>query len=90
MKFRDTHPDLDPVVESLGKPGTQWIKRGGKKLTIPSNKLYKEAQVWWHIMASRLMSTSHLSDITKEWLTLLYAVMTGMMINVGKVIFVEM
>ena len=45
--------------------------------------------MWSYIMSNKLMRTSHFSDLTKEHLMLLYAIMTGKKINVGKIIFVE-
>ena len=54
--------------------------------SIARGSLTKEAKVWFYFIGSVLLSSKHLSTVRQEKVILLYAILKGYKINVGKVI----
>ena len=40
-------------------------------------------KIWHHFICARLMPTTHLTEVTKEWTLTLYGIKKGLSINVG-------
>ena len=51
---------------------------------FPSKDLHPHMKVWHHFICARLVPTMHLSEVTKERAALLYAILMGKKINVGR------
>ena len=54
--------------------------------SIAKGSLTKEAKVWFYFIGSVLLPSKHLSKVHQEEAILLYALLKGYKINVGKII----
>ena len=54
--------------------------------SISKGSLTKEAEVWFYFLSQVLMPPKHLSTLRKEEAVLLYAILKGYKMNVGKII----
>ena len=54
--------------------------------SIAKGSLIKEAKVWFYLVSSVLLPSMHLSAVRKNETVLLYALLKGYKINVGKII----
>ena len=63
---------------------TQWTTVKDAHAHFPSKDLYQHMKVWHHFIYARLMPTMHLSEVTKERVVLLYGILMGKKINVGR------
>ena len=64
--------------------GTRWTIVRDAHAHFPLNDLHPHMKVWYHFICARLMPTMHLSEVTKERVALLYAILMGKKINVGQ------
>ena len=55
-----------------------------KPVTFPSIGLTRECKAWYYFLAARLMPLRHFSDINKERAMLLYSIVTGKSLDLGK------
>ena len=78
--------NLDQVSKALCRPKVEWKLNNGKVATFPTRDLDRYKKAWLNFIAAKLLPFNHLSDVTKEWVVLLYAIVSGMFINVRKVI----
>ena len=53
---------------------------------LASIGLTKECKVWYYFLGARLMPVRHFSDSNKDRALLLYCVVTGKSLNLGKFI----
>ena len=63
---------------------TTWTMARETHAHFPSKDLHPQLRVWHHFICARLVPTKHLSEVTKERAALLYAILTGQRINVGR------
>ena len=78
--------DYSLLLHTLCALGMQFT---GTTQIVPGNTLSKEAKQWYHFLISRLMPFEHYSDVSKERLKLLYALMTKTKINLWAMIHTE-
>ena len=80
-------PDYQKIVGLLT---TEKGKSKGTRETlyksISRGDLTKEAKVWFYFISSVLLSSKHLSTVRRDEAILLYALLKGYKINVGKII----
>ena len=80
-------PDYQQIGELLTNGKGEW--NSSKKNPFESivrGSLTEEAKVWFYFLASILLPSKHLSTIRQEEAILLYGILKGYKINVGKVI----
>lgn len=68
--------DYHEVIRTITVPGTQWKMTDGKPITFPSIGLTRECKAWYYFLGARLIPVRNFIDITKEWVVLLYALVT--------------
>ncbi|EOY08849.1 Uncharacterized protein TCM_024087 [Theobroma cacao] len=66
--------------------GAQWKTSHDEPVSFKRSVMKKELQVWLHFVAARLLSSTHISDVTKDRAVLIYAIVAHKSIDVGKVI----
>ena len=74
---------VDLLISGKGK------LKGTKKTlykSIARGYLTKEAKIWFYFIISVLFPSKHLSIVRRDEATLLYALLKGYKINVGKII----
>ena len=80
-------PEYQKIVDLLiGRKG-KW--KGTKKTlykSIARGYLTEEAKVWFYFISSILLQSKHLSTVTRDEAILLYALLKGYKMNVGKII----
>ena len=80
-------PEHKKIVDLLTIGKGEW--KGTKKTpfkSIARGDLIEEAKVWFYFINSFLMPSKHLSTMRREEAILLYALLKGYKINVGKII----
>ena len=80
-------PEYQKIVDLLtvGKGKWKGIKKTIYK-SIARGDLTEEAKVWFYFISSILFPSKHLSTVRKDEVILLYALLKGYKINVGKII----
>ena len=66
--------------------GTQWKLTNDKPVTLPSIRLTNEYKAWYYFFGARLMPVRHFSDFNKDRVVLLYCLVTGKSLDLGKLI----
>ena len=78
---------LDASLARLTVEGTAWIKeKGGSVMKCSRPDLLPLAKVWYHIIRTKLLPTTHIETVSKERLVLLDCILEKKGINVGKLI----
>ncbi|XP_073060025.1 uncharacterized protein [Primulina eburnea] len=80
------NPDYDLIIHTLCYPGSTW-KQPGTYMVFLEKFLKVEAALWYAFLSKRLMPVGHTSDVQRDRAVVLYAIYTGMPIDVGKLIF---
>ena len=80
-------PEHQKIVDLLMYGKGEWneTKKTPFKF-ISRGDLIEEAKVWFYFISSVLMPSKHLSIVRREEVILLYALLKGYKINVGKII----
>ena len=81
--------EIDSVLVDLCVAGPEWSTSPQGALTFLKSDLKPEAKVWYHFLKTRLLLTTHIQIVTKEWALLLYSILQGRQINIGRVIHEE-
>ncbi len=76
--------DYQEIIQEIAVPGTQWKFTDDRPVTFKSLGLTRECKAWYYFLGARLMPVRHFSDITKEKAVLLYCLVTGKSLDVGK------
>ena len=87
FKKQQKEPEHQKIVDLLTAGKGEW--KGTKKTpfkSISRGDLTEEAKVWFYFIRSVLMSSKHLSTVRKGEAILLYALLKGYKINVGKLL----
>ena len=80
-------PENQKIVDLLTARKGKW--KGTRKTpfkSIARGDLTEEAKVWFYFISFVLMPSKHLSTMRREEAILLYALLKGYKINVGKII----
>ena len=87
FKKQIKEPKLQKIVDLLTVGKGEW--KGTKKTpcrSIARGDLNEESKVWFYFIKSVLLPSKHLSTVRREEANLLYALLKGYKINVGKII----
>ena len=85
-----TDEKFDQVLYVICVEGTRWnISRTGK-WSCRRTALTPQARVRYHLLRTRLMSTTHDQMVSQDRFILLYCILTGKSTDVGKCIEVEL
>lgn len=78
------------LLKELCKDGTYWmLDSTGKPKKFPSSSLVPLPKIWSAYIGSNLVPCSNVSDIKVEKAALISAIMTGKVIDVGKIIHAQ-
>jgi len=79
--------ELNRILGETTIEGTNWLLDRGKGVYLCSRPLLKPiAKIWYHFIRTRLIPNSHIETVSKERLVLLFFILEGREINVGKLI----
>ena len=81
------NPKFQKICELLTIGNGEW--KGNTKTdyeSIARGSLTEEAKVWFYFLSSVFMPSNHLSTMKQDEAVLLYAILKGYMINMGKLI----
>ena len=79
--------NYEHVSNTLCVPGSSWKMSGGVPKTLAGTSLTVEARAWQYFVCQKLMPATHFSDVDAKKAVLIYAILMGMSINVGQVLF---
>lgn len=81
--------DLNEVSRVLCKPGTVWATKEGttEKLSFPHTALSRYVKAWYSFICANLMPIRHQNDVTKDRAVLLFGIVTGKRVDVGRIIY---
>lgn len=84
--FELADKDYDAILSTLSMPGARWriSQSGGRELQTRTTQFIPRA--WFYFLLARLIPSEHHSKITQDRALLLYAILEGMTIDVGRVI----
>ena len=85
LAYAYDHVDLNEIVTTICKPGTQWKMSNREAISVKTSTLTKKAKIWHYFMGARFMPSSYLSDVTSDRAILIYCIITGKTIDVGSV-----
>ncbi|KAK8948740.1 hypothetical protein KSP39_PZI005926 [Platanthera zijinensis] len=90
----DIIPDHDSLLKTVPKEeltavicgalGSDWVST--KENALKSTCLSREAKVWLHFVNASLLPTRHLNHVQLDRLALIYCILKGIKINVGRII----
>lgn len=83
-KYYNNDLNLTKVIKHLYRSGakwTSWNQYGA--VTFPHKELSRYGMAWYMFLCAKLMSSTHLTDVTQERVVLLYAIVTRKSIDVG-------
>ena len=72
------------VFKTLTVSGSEWMNE--ERRVVSRIDLKPIAKVWVKFLKSRLMSTTHTTTISQDILILFYAIVKGLVIDVGRII----
>ena len=78
--------DFEEILQEIAVPGTRWKLSDDKPITFKSIGLTRDCKGWHYFLGARLMPVRHFSDVNKDRAILLYCLMTGKSLDVGKFI----
>lgn len=58
----------------------------GDRSDFSHKELNQNGKAWYYFICAKLLSTTHVSDVIKDHVLILYAIVIGKSITVGKVI----
>ncbi|KAM6552423.1 hypothetical protein CsatB_002231 [Cannabis sativa] len=79
----------DAVLRAVAHPGSEWSISSSGHRTLLHSSLRPEASVWLAFIKCSLMPTTHDTTVSQTRLCLLYCILAGKKINVGKIIYEE-
>ena len=74
------------VAETLGVLGTRFSTLSGVPKYLKRNQLNPAAKAWLYFVSARLLPSTHFTEIDVDRLKLVYAILTGLRINIGRII----
>ena len=83
--LQDQH-DYVLIAETLGCPGARIAYAHDEPDGMFLWQLNQEARAWFYFVAAKLIPTSHVSHMTNDRMRLVFAIMKGMTIDVGRII----
>ena len=78
--------DFDKALQYVATPDSQWCISSGGVRTLMHTALLPEAGIWLNFLKCRLMPTTHDTTVSQERVLLLYCLLAGLSINVGRLI----
>jgi hypothetical protein len=78
--------DYEAIVARVCMPGGQWMFSRTGSRTLMQRDLTPEANMWFGFFKARITPTSHTTAIPAERILFLYAFLTGMPIDLGRVL----
>ncbi|EOY00124.1 Uncharacterized protein TCM_009655 [Theobroma cacao] len=75
------------VLGVLCDEGVEWKMTKGILVSFKASTMKIVHKLWYHFLAAQLLPVKHISDVTRDRAILLYAIIYGMLVNVGQVIF---
>ena len=88
-KFKKLHkyPDHQKIIELLTDGKGEWNSTKKNPFdSIARGSLTEEAKIWFYFLNSVLLPSKHLSTVRKKEAVLLYDILKGYKMNVGKII----
>ena len=79
----DRTADLDEVIKVIYGKVVNWIVVRGTCISFLTKELVTDIKIWHHFICARLVPTSHLTEVSRERVLLLYAIVKNLSINVG-------
>ena len=87
LKNLQKEREFQKIVELLTHGKGEWSStKKNPYESIARGLLIEEAKVWFYFIGSVLLPSKHLSTVCQEEAILLYALLKGYKINVGKII----
>ncbi|KAJ4715100.1 Retrovirus-related Pol polyprotein from transposon 17.6 [Melia azedarach] len=85
-----TEEQINEALQLTTKEGTQWIVSTTEKRTVMRTALTPAARVWYHFIKFHLRPTTHDDTVSQSRILLIYALLIGLSINIGRIILAEM
>ena len=85
-RFLLADKDYDAILSRICMPGAQWVRprNGDHEILKMTTNIIPRA--WYFFLASRLLPTEHHTTLTQDRVYLLYAILEGMPMDVGRIV----
>ncbi|PON41193.1 LOW QUALITY PROTEIN: hypothetical protein PanWU01x14_291710 [Parasponia andersonii] len=84
-----TEPKLLTVLETVAVTEAEWNVSSLGAYTCLQSSLNLATKIWYHFLKSYLLPTTHGKTVSKDRALLLYSILIGKSINVGRIIYKE-
>lgn len=79
--------DYIEILNTLCHRGATWKTiLEGELVNFKATFLKNDPLAWFLLMASIIITTGHSSDVNKYWAALVYSIVTGKTVDLGKII----
>ncbi|PIN08963.1 hypothetical protein CDL12_18456 [Handroanthus impetiginosus] len=85
QEFLADHPPLDTVCELICRDDPQWtLSRLNEPIHFSCTKLTIAADHWLRFVSARLLLTTYTSEVTKERVVMIFAILTDVPFDIGQ------
>lgn len=85
-EYVDNYLNLDQVIKYLCRPGADWKAKEHEAINFSNKELSRYGKAQYSFICAKLMPTTHVSDVIKDRVVLLYTIVKGKTIDVGQII----
>ncbi|PIN26971.1 hypothetical protein CDL12_00253 [Handroanthus impetiginosus] len=84
-EFLEDHPSLDTICELICRDDPQWtLSRLNEPIHFSRTKLTFVADSWLRFVSTRLLPSSHTSEVTRERAVMIFAILTDVPFDIGR------
>ncbi|PIN20991.1 hypothetical protein CDL12_06325 [Handroanthus impetiginosus] len=85
QEFLDDHPPLDTICDLICRENPQWtLSRLNEPIHFPRTTLTFAADNWLRFISARLLPSSHTSEVMRERVVMIYAILTDVPFDIGR------
>ncbi|PIN20712.1 hypothetical protein CDL12_06595 [Handroanthus impetiginosus] len=85
QEFLKDHPPLDTICELICRDNPEWtLSRLNEPIHFPHTTLTFAADNWLRFVSTRLLPSSHTSEVTRERAVMIYAILTDVPFDIGR------
>lgn len=78
--------DLDEVIKALYRPWADLKAKEHEAISFSHKELNRYGKAWYYFIYAKLMPTTHVNDVIKDRVVLLYVIVTGKTVDMAQII----
>ncbi|PIN25278.1 hypothetical protein CDL12_01973 [Handroanthus impetiginosus] len=85
QEFLEDHPPLDTICNLICRENPQWtLSHLNEPIHFPRTMLTFAADNWLRLVSARLLPSSYTSEVTRERVVMIYAILTDVPFDIGR------